>query len=255
VQNSAYSTQEVMVTIVNHSKLVDIFIEEHPQIFQFPTKSGTVRFIPKDGFINDHLTINFNPSLAGEYSSSVIFDGFDQEIELSARILPEKGNWLIIENFEESLGDFNHNVLQGNPRYGWHHSSWDNDKFARLRGSYDDYEPRECWLISPPLAVNNISQFFLNFRTARNDNKSPDQLQVYLASNLPIDGIPADAVKLNPQLSEGNYDWKNSSWLILSKSQLPKADSLYLLFRYYFNGNTHGQETWELDNIKFYGAY
>jgi len=94
--------------------------------------------------------------------------------------------------------------------------------------------------------------FYLNFRTARNDNNSPDQFQVYIASDLPIDGIPADAVTLDPVLSEGNYNWQNSSWLIYDKDDLPDEEQIYLLFRYYYDGNPAGQETWELDDVKLY---
>ncbi|MCF7912374.1 MAG: endonuclease [Candidatus Cloacimonetes bacterium] len=252
VQNSDITSFQFNVTAVNQKSDLSLDIEEFSDIFSFNNHSSTLQLPVINNFINQVITINFNPVLIGDIKSNILFSGYDHDIELQAFILPEKGKWLIDQTFDESLGDFTQIVLQGNPRHGWHHSSWDNDNFARARGNHDEFTPRETWLISPRLSSNNAAMFYLNFRTARNDNNSPDQFQTYIASELPVDGIPADAVKLDPVLSEDNYNWKNSTWLILDKFDLPQKDQFYLLFRYFYDGNPNGQETWEIDDIKLY---
>ena len=211
MQNSDITTFEFNVTAVNQKSDLTLSIEEFSDIFSFNAHSSTLQIPVNNNIINQVVTIYFNPVLIGNITSNLLFSGFDEEMELKAFILPEKGKWLIDQTFDESLDDFTQIVLQGNPRHGWHHSSWDNDTFARVRANKEEFTPRETWLISPLLPLDNATMFYLNFRTARNNNNSPDQMQVYIASELPIDGIPADAVKLDPVLSEGNYNWQNSS--------------------------------------------
>jgi len=252
VQNSDITTFEFNVTAVNQKSDLTLNIEEFSDIFSFNDYSMSLQLTVNNNVINQLVTIYFNPTLTGDITSNILFSGFDHEMELKAFILPENGKWLIEQTFDESLDDFTQLVLQGNQRHGWHHSSWDNDRFVRVRANKEEFTPRETWLISPLLTLENAGMFYLNFRTARNNNNSPDQFLVYIASELPIDGIPADAVKLDPLLSEGNYNWQNSSWLIYDKDNLPQEEQLYLLFRYYYDGDPAGQETWELDDVKLY---
>ncbi|MDP8220503.1 MAG: endonuclease, partial [Candidatus Stygibacter frigidus] len=240
VQNNDIASEMFNVTAVNQKSDLTLRIEEFPDIFSFSNNSSTIQLPANNNIINQVVTINFNPVLTGDITTNILFSGFDEEMELKAFILPKNGKWLIDQTFDESLGDFTQLVLQGNPQHGWHHSSWDNDNFARAKANKDEVTPRETWLISPPLSVDNAAMFYLNFRTARNHDNSPDQMQVYIASELPVDGIPADAVKLDPILSEGNYNWRNSTWQILDKYDLPQEDQIYLLFRYYYDGNPAG---------------
>jgi endonuclease I len=253
VQNNSSPSISFMVTAVNQPSDLRLRIEEYPEIFSFSDNASEIYLTPKNKIINQEVTIYLNPASPGEFISTVLFSGFDYELDLSARILPDKGRWFINQEFNTSLEDFTQVVLQGNPKFGWHHSTWDNDAFARVRGNHNDLTPRECWLASPLLTGGIANTFYLNFRTARNDNNSPNQFQVFISSELPDAGIPADAYQIQPDLSQGNYDWQNSSWIIIESDDLPQTDQLYLLFRYFYDGNPKGQETWEIDNVKLYG--
>ncbi len=254
VENDPVSYQIFNLTAVNQTGNLTLNIEEYLDIFFFDENQFNLEFSPDNNYINQQVKLNFSPATPGEFKSSILFSGFDQEIALEAFILPINGAWLINEEFSESLGVFTQNVLQGNPRYGWHLSSWDADTFARVRGNHDEFDLRECWLISPPLNLDNFTRIFLNFRTARNSLKT-DQVSAFFATELPVDGIPASAIKIDAQYSQGNYNWQNSSWLQFNKTELPGSSVIYLLFRYYYDGDPKGQETWELDNIKLYGEY
>ncbi len=255
VQGSPAFQENFIVTAVNQSKKLSLVIEEYPDIFSFYDNVNTAQFIPYKEFINQEVIIYFNPISPGSFSTTLLFSGFEHEVSLKARVLPKSGIWLINQDFNLSLADFNNTVLQGNKKYGWYHSSWDNDIFVQVRGNHNEFSPREAWLTSSPLDLENIQRLYLNFRTARNDLKSPDQFQVFFASELPDLGIPADVVKIEPLLSQGNYNWEDSSWLIFDKNQLPDKENIFLLFRYYYDGDPKGQETWELDDIKLYGEY
>jgi endonuclease I len=255
VQGSPNQKSDFFVTAVNQKKNLSLTIEEYPNIFYFANLTDNMDIMPHNQYINQQVEISFSPEEAGEYVSSLLFSNSDHEVLLQAKILPIDGEWLINEDFDDSLGDFTHSLRQGNYRYGWHHSSWDNDTFAKLQGDYDDHSIREAWLISPILPVSGFSDFYLNFRSARNELKSPNQLQVYFTSQIPDQGFPNDALRINPLLSNGNYNWQNSSWLNFNKNSLPPGDKIYLLFRYYYDGNSEGQETWEIDDVKYYGKY
>ncbi|MCF7920417.1 MAG: endonuclease [Candidatus Cloacimonetes bacterium] len=254
VEGDAIADKVINATVSYYSKDLEINVEGNNDIFFFGKGTSQVELYPENNFINDQFTLYFNPVKAGKFQSNVIFKGFEMTLELNAFILPKNGKWIIDQGFDESLGEFTHTVLQGNPKFGWYKSSWDNESFAQVRGTHADFEPRECWLISPPLDLTEYKRININFRTARSSLKS-NQLQAYLATELPETGIPASAMIIDAQYSQGNYDWQNSSWIQLNKSDLPDSSKIYLLFRYFYDGHPEGQETWELDNIKIYGEY
>jgi len=248
------ASHELNVTVSYFENDLSAYVEENNDIFSFGNNSQSIDFTADNHLINDMFTIYFDPVKAGIFQSNILFKGFDMELELNAYILPTNGKWFINQGFDESLADFEYNVLQGNPKFGWYRSSWDNESFAQVRGTHADFEPRECWLISPPMELERCKTVHINFRTARNSLKS-NQLETFLAAELPIDGIPASAITLDATYSQGNYDWQNSSWIQINHSDLPDGNETYLLFRYYYDGHPEGQETWELDNIKLYGEF
>jgi len=151
----------------------------------------------------------------------------------------------LIENFT-SGNWFSYNVIGETLWETAYHSGNNYANITNYNYETGSNSASEAWLISPAFDLTLLTTPVLNFITAY--NYTGPLLQVKISTDYSGEGDPGLATwdNLNPELSDGEWNWVNSGDLDLT---VYKQSSVYLAFVY--TGSNSSGATWELDNIQF----
>ncbi len=211
-----------------------------------------MQFQPKDGFVNEQISIYFKPDKKIVYEDTLFISS--EGVETKFVILKGHGidplaQTLRSSSFEDGWEGWSSYSEAGDKN--WYHSSYGDRKFMKMSG-FKGNEPCEDWLISPSLDLQNYQDIILSFETAKNYEDLYPGLEVFISTNYTEGNNPEDAtwILLETYLSKGHYVWEHSGYIDVSNFV---DDHVHIAFKYR-NSSPNKATSWEVDDVEVIGV-